>query len=124
MPFGFPAHHRKTHFTFLEASVYKLVIFKKRKDKKKNKTHKTPGHNISACSQELAKVRAGWQRECRSQAGQGGNAVHVGLQRAQPCRAQGAGSFFLVLLWLALWGPQMAICPSITSSILVFLFAM
>jgi len=38
MLFGFPAHHLKTHFVFLEASMYKLGIFKK----KRNKRQKTP----------------------------------------------------------------------------------
>jgi len=48
---------------------------------------------------------------------------HARFQQAQPCRAQAVGSFLLVLLWLALRGPQMAVCPSITDSILAFLFA-
>lgn len=60
---------------------------------------------------ELAKVRAGQQRECRSQAGRGGEAATHSLPAGTVCRAQAVGSFFLVLLWLAPWGH---VPPSLT----------
>lgn len=67
---------------------------------------------------ELAKVRAGQQRECRSQAGRGGEAATHSLPAGS---VQSPGS------WILLPGPALAgsvgPCPSITNSILVFLFA-